>query len=59
MSVVNGKEYAGMDLSSGGITEYMWDVIYIGWFVQIGSVLSQRVWWTYAGKMNKGNVYIM
>ncbi|KAI3614640.1 hypothetical protein CBS9595_003911 [Malassezia furfur] len=41
--------HAGEDLAQSGLTAYMFDVVYITWFVHIASTLVSRVfWWTYA-----------
>ncbi|CAL5055122.1 unnamed protein product [Urochloa decumbens] len=37
----------GFDLSTGGVCEYMYDVIYITIFVQLMSIISEKFWWTY------------
>jgi len=37
----------GFDLSTGGICEYLYDVIYITVFVQLMSIISEKFWWTY------------
>ncbi|KAG2660416.1 transmembrane protein 208 homolog [Panicum virgatum] len=37
----------GFDLSTGGICEYLYDVIYITVFVQLMSLISEKFWWTY------------
>ncbi|KQK00710.1 transmembrane protein 208 homolog [Brachypodium distachyon] len=38
---------AGYDMSTGGISEYLEDVIYITVFVQLASIISGKFWWTY------------
>ncbi|KAI0036004.1 hypothetical protein K488DRAFT_76200 [Vararia minispora EC-137] len=39
----------GDDLNQAGVTEWMFDVLYISWAVQVGSaVLGEWVWWIYA-----------
>ncbi|KOS13334.1 hypothetical protein Malapachy_0256 [Malassezia pachydermatis] len=39
----------GEDLSQAGLTAYMFDVIYITWFVHITTaLLSRYFWWTFA-----------
>ncbi|WFC97433.1 hypothetical protein MYAM1_000146 [Malassezia yamatoensis] len=41
--------HAGDDLRQSGLTAYMFDVVYITWFVHIATALvSRRFWWTYA-----------
>ncbi|CAD6243067.1 unnamed protein product [Miscanthus lutarioriparius] len=37
----------GFDLSTGGVCEYLYDVIYITVFVQLMSIISEKFWWTY------------
>lgn len=40
---------AGDDLAQAGMTAYMFDVVYLTWFVHVGTALvSARLWWTYA-----------
>ncbi|KAI3623538.1 hypothetical protein CBS14141_003799 [Malassezia furfur] len=40
---------AGEDLAQSGLTAYMFDVVYITWFVHVASTLVSRAfWWTYA-----------
>ncbi|KAG8071763.1 hypothetical protein GUJ93_ZPchr0006g45144 [Zizania palustris] len=38
---------AGYDLNTGGISEYLQDVIFITLFVQLMSIISDKFWWTY------------
>ncbi|KAM0846187.1 hypothetical protein ACQ4PT_053355 [Festuca glaucescens] len=38
---------AGYDMRTGGISEYLEDVIYITVFVQLASIISGKFWWTY------------
>lgn len=39
----------GDDLSLPGMTAYMFDFVYITWFVHVGvALVSRRFWWTYA-----------
>ncbi|KAL9256879.1 Transmembrane protein 208-like protein [Drosera capensis] len=40
-------EDGGFDMSSGGVCEYLHDLIYITGFVQIASILSDKFWYTY------------
>ncbi|KND02816.1 uncharacterized protein SPPG_01898 [Spizellomyces punctatus DAOM BR117] len=41
-------EDAGADLSAEGLVAYMFDIIYIGWFVLVATaVISDKFWWTY------------
>ncbi|TPX64448.1 hypothetical protein SpCBS45565_g05863 [Spizellomyces sp. 'palustris'] len=41
-------EDAGADLSAEGLVAYMFDIIYIGWFVLVATaVISDKLWWTY------------
>ncbi|WFD41518.1 hypothetical protein MPSI1_000148 [Malassezia psittaci] len=41
--------HAGDDLRQSGLTAYMFDIVYITWFVHIATALvSRRFWWTYA-----------
>uniref|UniRef100_A0A0C9RGP5 TSA: Wollemia nobilis Ref_Wollemi_Transcript_26089_767 transcribed RNA sequence n=1 Tax=Wollemia nobilis TaxID=56998 RepID=A0A0C9RGP5_9CONI len=37
----------GFDMSTGGICGYLHDVIYITSFVQLGSIISDKFWYTY------------
>ncbi|OEL26909.1 hypothetical protein BAE44_0012076 [Dichanthelium oligosanthes] len=37
----------GFDLRTGGICEYLYDMIYITVFVQLMSIISGKFWWTY------------
>ncbi|GJM98723.1 hypothetical protein PR202_ga15755 [Eleusine coracana subsp. coracana] len=37
----------GFDLKTGGICEFLHDVIYITLFVHLASVISEKFWWTY------------
>ncbi|KAI0307378.1 hypothetical protein B0F90DRAFT_1665592 [Multifurca ochricompacta] len=38
----------GSDLNQPGMTEWMFDVLYISWFAQIGSaILGEWFWWIY------------
>ncbi|TPX62295.1 hypothetical protein PhCBS80983_g00535 [Powellomyces hirtus] len=48
-TIANGTvEDAGFDLSGEGLVAYMFDVIYIGWFVLITTAfISSKFWWTY------------
>lgn len=40
---------AGDDLGQSGLTAYMFDVVYITWFVHVTTALISRYfWWTYA-----------
>lgn len=40
---------AGDDLSQSGLTAYMFDIVYITWFVHVTTALFSRYfWWTYA-----------
>ena len=40
---------AGDDLRQSGLTAYMFDIVYITWFVHVTTALiSRRFWWTYA-----------
>ncbi|GAB4841472.1 hypothetical protein Ancab_022188 [Ancistrocladus abbreviatus] len=44
----NGElEDGGFDMSSGGVCEYLHDIIYITSFVQITSIISDKFWYTY------------
>ncbi|XP_044951805.1 transmembrane protein 208 homolog [Hordeum vulgare subsp. vulgare] len=38
---------SGYDMATGGISEYIEDVIYITAFVQLTSIISGKFWWTY------------
>ncbi|KAM3226166.1 hypothetical protein ACQJBY_058691 [Aegilops geniculata] len=38
---------SGYDLATGGLSEYIEDVIYITAFVQLTSIISGKFWWTY------------
>ncbi|KAJ3155858.1 hypothetical protein HDU89_005416 [Geranomyces variabilis] len=41
-------EDAGFDLSGEGLVAYMFDIIYIGWFVLLTTAfISSKFWWTY------------
>ncbi|KAI8920896.1 hypothetical protein DFJ77DRAFT_506523 [Powellomyces hirtus] len=48
-TIANGTvEDAGFDLSGEGLVAYMFDVIYIGWFVLLTTAfISSKFWWTY------------
>ncbi|PWZ01944.1 DUF788-domain-containing protein [Testicularia cyperi] len=37
----------GNDLQQSGLTQYMFDIIYITWFVQIASLLWSKLWYLY------------
>lgn len=40
---------SGDDLAQRGLTAYMFDFVYITWFVHVGaSLVWRRLWWTYA-----------
>ncbi|KAJ3068848.1 hypothetical protein HK102_007054, partial [Quaeritorhiza haematococci] len=41
-------EDAGVDLGGGGLVDYYFDVVYIGWFVTIATLVSDYFWYTYA-----------
>ena len=44
-----GIARAGDDLAQAGMTAYMFDVVYLTWFVHVGTALvSARLWRTYA-----------
>ncbi|KAL1925010.1 uncharacterized protein VTP21DRAFT_4664 [Calcarisporiella thermophila] len=38
---------SGEDLSAEGLTAYIFDIIYITWFVHLASILSDKFWYTY------------
>jgi len=38
---------AGADLNQAGVTEYMFDIIYISWFVLVLSVVTNLAWFLY------------
>ncbi|KAJ3012674.1 hypothetical protein HKX48_006162 [Thoreauomyces humboldtii] len=41
-------EDAGEDLGGEGLVAYMFDVIYVGWFVLLTTAfISNKFWWTY------------
>ncbi|GMH02465.1 hypothetical protein Nepgr_004304 [Nepenthes gracilis] len=40
-------EDGGFDMSSGGVCEYLHDIIYITSFVQITSIISDKFWYAY------------
>ncbi|KAJ3177895.1 hypothetical protein HDU87_004177 [Geranomyces variabilis] len=41
-------EDAGFNLSGEGLVAYMFDIIYIGWFVLLTTAfISSKFWWTY------------
>ncbi|PKI83375.1 hypothetical protein MVES1_002836 [Malassezia vespertilionis] len=41
--------HSGADLGQEGLTAYMFDIIYITWFVHITtSLISRHFWWVYA-----------
>ncbi|KAI8825641.1 uncharacterized protein EV422DRAFT_513679 [Fimicolochytrium jonesii] len=43
-------KHAGQDLNdeSGLVVPYMFDVIYVGWFVLVSTaIISEKFWWTY------------
>ena len=35
--------YGGGDLNSG-MLEYIWDILYISWFVEVGSLITNYAW---------------
>ncbi|RKP26931.1 hypothetical protein SYNPS1DRAFT_5628, partial [Syncephalis pseudoplumigaleata] len=37
----------GDDLNAPGLTSYMFDVLYVTWFVHVGSLVWSFVWWFY------------
>jgi Trk-type K+ transport system membrane component len=37
----------GFDLSSPGLAQYMFDVVYITWFVHLFTILSDYFWFFY------------
>ncbi|CAG8508734.1 12312_t:CDS:2 [Ambispora gerdemannii] len=40
-------EWSGEDLNSEGLTAYMFDIIYITWFVHFVSMFWEAAWWIY------------
>lgn len=39
----------GEDLNAEGLTALLWDVIFVTWFVHVGTALIwRRLWWLYA-----------
>ncbi|KAH9077403.1 hypothetical protein EDB83DRAFT_2504589 [Lactarius deliciosus] len=39
---------SGEDLNQPGMTEWMFDILYISWFAQVGTaILGEWLWWTY------------
>ncbi|KAJ9073118.1 hypothetical protein DSO57_1020007 [Entomophthora muscae] len=45
--MVQGKVVGGEDLAAKGLTSFMFDILYVSWFVQIGTTLSNKFWWFY------------
>ncbi|KAK9679444.1 hypothetical protein K7432_016264 [Basidiobolus ranarum] len=44
----NGQlESSGDDLSAEGLTAYFFDIIYVTWFVHVGSVFTDYFWFVY------------
>ncbi|CAG8612245.1 7117_t:CDS:2, partial [Diversispora eburnea] len=44
----NGSvDWPGEDLNAEGLTAYMFDVIYVTWFVHITSMFFEWAWWFY------------
>ncbi len=37
----------GNDLQQSGLTQYMFDIIYVTWFVQLASLLWSKFWYLY------------
>lgn len=37
----------GNDLQQSGLTQYMFDIVYVTWFVQLASLLWSKLWWLY------------
>lgn len=37
----------GNDLQQSGLTQYMFDVIYVTWFVQLASLVWSKLWYLY------------
>ncbi|KAI8054626.1 hypothetical protein BDF22DRAFT_742563 [Syncephalis plumigaleata] len=37
----------GDDLNAPGLTSYMFDILYVTWFVHLGSLLWSFIWWFY------------
>ncbi|KAI9592761.1 hypothetical protein BDF19DRAFT_416065 [Syncephalis fuscata] len=37
----------GDDLNAPGLTSYMFDILYVTWFVHLGSLAWSSVWWFY------------
>ena len=40
---------SGEDLNGNNLTAYVFDIIYIGWFATLGSLISSNVWYIYLG----------
>ncbi|KAJ1930338.1 hypothetical protein IWQ60_000359 [Tieghemiomyces parasiticus] len=38
---------AGEDLSTSGLTSFMFDILYVTWFVHLGSLVSRYFWYFY------------
>ncbi|CAG8736241.1 5574_t:CDS:2, partial [Acaulospora morrowiae] len=42
-----GVEWSGEDLNAEGLIAYMFDIIYVTWFVHVLSILFEWIWWFY------------
>ena len=40
-------EDGGADLTMGGMCSYYHDLIYLAAIVQVASIISDRIWWTF------------
>ncbi|KAJ1987752.1 hypothetical protein H4R33_002714, partial [Dimargaris cristalligena] len=38
---------AGEDLAAPGLTSYMFDILYVTWFIHLGSLVTHYVWYLY------------
>lgn len=45
----------GEDLNAEGLTALLWDVVFVTWFVHVGTALVwRRLWWLYAVVSSEG-----
>lgn len=44
---LQGMAGQGNDLQQSGLTQYMFDVIYVTWFVQLASLIWSKFWYLY------------
>ncbi|KXS19626.1 DUF788-domain-containing protein [Gonapodya prolifera JEL478] len=41
--------HAGEDLGAEGLTEYLLDLVYMAWIINVATAWSYRAWWLYLG----------